>query len=354
MFDNITFSSKVRFLSCNFISDFIIKECQYNSDFMIRNCTFNGKIDIQNSSFKDFIFWGNNIHSKNSDFSFHFSWNNVSGTTSLTFSQFSDNFLIKFSRFLGDVEVVNVKPKSWHIYGIDFSSASRVSFRNIDFTNVYFLYSRLTEVDFIGIKWKFKKKRIIIGDEKAIHGKEIPNNEYPIQNFEDLTDKYSILQSLYLQLCASYDRTRLFSSSEGFYVSAMEMKRQSKGSWLKRNLLSLVVWYKYSSLYGRSAERSFWGIILIIVLSSFLISFDPDNKLNMTLINSFNFKTLLLIFKILFEATKVNLFSLIHPAEWALKDEITLTAFITSWERILVIVFGTFFLLAVKRQFRRS
>ena len=89
--------------------------------------------------------------------------------------------------------------------------------------------------------------------------------------------------------------------------------------------------------------------------SSFIITFDGSiPSLSNHSLQGLNITSVLSLFEKFIIALKINLFSLIHPAEWTLKDNVTLTAFIAAWERLIVILLGTFFLLALKRQFRRS
>ena len=135
----------------------------------------------------------------------------------------------------------------------------------------------------------------------------------------------------------------------------MEMRRCAKENWLKRNLFSWEAWYKYISLYGQSAKRAFWGIILILLVGSIIVALDPNinNMKNFQILNP-GFDDVIIFVKFFINAIKYNLFCLIHPAEWTLKDKISLTAFITAWERILIILIGAFFMLALRRRFRRA
>jgi len=89
---------------------------------------------------------------------------------------------------------------------------------------------------------------------------------------------------------------------------------------------------------------------MLLLLSSIIICFDP----NIHSLENIQDLSVLKIIKIFFESMKYNLYSLIHPAEWTFGDKISLTAFVTGWERLFVIVLGTFFLLALRRRFRRS
>lgn len=350
--EHIKFLSTIRISNCKFFGDICLEGCEFNSEFRIIGNIIHGNVEIKWSKFdKGFIFNWNEVTGY---FKFHINF--VNAVTSFRVSQIKDYFIISFSSFIGEMEIIDMKVrKALYFYGIDFSRAARTRFRNIDLTNVYFSDSKLVDIDFIGTTWKTQKNRIVIGDEIVLQAEEIPTH-YPIKNIQNLKEKESIVESLYLQLCANYDKSRLFDISGKFYLSAMEMRRQSRGNWFRRNLFSWEAWYKYISLYGQSSKRAFWGIILILFLSSIIISFDPNiiQHLDNTPISDFNFKDILFIIKIFLKSVKYNLYCLIHPAEWTFQDKISLTAFVTACERIFVILLGTFFLLALRRRFRRS
>lgn len=153
----------------------------------------------------------------------------------------------------------------------------------------------------------------------------------------------------------NFDNNRLFNTAGKFYISAMEMRRYSRSNWLKRNIFSWEAWYKYISLYGQSAKRAFWVIIFVLLLCSFIICFDPNiHQLSIAPTSDGFFQDVTQFVNIFFRAVKYNLYALIQPAEWTIKDKISLTAFVTAWERVLVIILGTFFLLSLKRRFRRN
>lgn len=342
--------SVLRFFNCKFGGDVDLFRCEFDSDFGISKSIIHGNVKIEWSNFnKLFVFYRNQVKG---NFFFHAS--SVKSNALLIESEINDFILLRWSYFMGQVEIVDMRTnKAWHIHGVDFSSANRARFRNINFTEVYLFDSKLVDVDFIGTTWKVENGRFVIGDEIVFRTKQIPPR-YPIKDFQSLIETGSIVESLYLQLCANYDKKRLFDISGKFYISAMEMRRQSHSNWFKQNLFSWEAWYKYISNYGQSSTRAFWGIMLILVLCSIIISFDTNlYQINNGLNLEISFQSISSTLNIFLRSIKYNLYYLIHPAEWTFKDQISLTAFVTAWERIIVIVLGAFFLLALRRRFRR-
>lgn len=347
---DMRFNAKVRFYNCVFKGDVEISFCEFNSDFGISDSTIHGTLKITWSNFNRLFIATNTIEG---NLFYHI--NDVDRNTLFLKSDIKGYALLRYSIFKGQVEIVEIMVgKSWYIYGVDFSSTSRTRFRNVDFTDAYFFDSKLVDIDFIGINWKAHNNRLIIGDETVLRTKVIPPH-YPVKNVESLTEKESIVESLYLQLCANYDRNRLYEVSERFYISAMEVKRLSKGSWLNRNLFSWEAWYKYISLYGHSSTRAFWGIIFIFLFCSVIISFDTySNRFTDSLFLDFSFQRISIFIQIFFESIKNNFYYLVNPAGLKTNDTITLTAFIIALERVIALIMITFFLLALRRRFKRN
>jgi hypothetical protein len=343
--------SAMYFYRCKFVENLEIYNCELESDFTMRNCTVGGDVSIVWSKFKNsFLFISNTVSGK-----LQFHANSVRAYATFNESRITDCILFRWSYFTGFVEIIDMTTnKAWYIYGVDFSSALRARFRNIDFSNVYLFDSKLVDVDFISTNWKSDNNRYVIGDEIVFRNNEVPEY-YPVQNLEVLKETESIVESLYLQLCANYDRRRLFEMSGKFYISAMEMRRRARGNWLNRNLISWEAWYKYISNYGQSSNRAFWGIILMLVVCSVIISFDPHlNQINDTAPPAGLFQNISASINSFLTAFKYNLYYLIRPVGMTFESKISLTAFVTAWERIIVLVLGTFFLLALRRRFRRN
>lgn len=343
--------SALHFLNCKFMNDLELYNCEFDGDFLIRRCSINGEVSIEWVKFNKSFVFVSTVVVKN--FRFHASI--VKSYVSFVASRIEDCIVLRWSYFVGYVEFVNViAGKGWNIFGMDFSSALRTRFRNIDFTNVYLFDSKLIDVDFISTNWKTENNRFVIGDEIVFRTNEKPRY-YPLKSLQELKETKSIVESLYLQLCANYDRRRLFEMSGKFYISAMEMRRLSRGNWLKRNLLSWEAWYKYISNYGQSSSRAFWGIILMLVVCSVIILFDLNlHHINNTTSPAGLFQNISDTIKSFLIAFKYNLYYLIRPVGTSFESKISLTAFVTAWERIIVLVLGTFFLLALRRRFRRN
>ena len=348
---DIKFSHPIWFWNCKFYGDLDIDRCEFNTDFRMNKCTINGSTYIKWSYFNRVFTFNDNIVNEN----FEFHLNYVKSDTVFRSSKVNGFIAIKYSSFSGELDILDtISEKAWYIYAIDFSKATRTRFRNLDFSNVYFFDSKLVDIDFSGITWRIQKNRIIIGDEISFHSQKIPVF-YPVKNFINSNDWESIIESLYLQLCTNFDKNRLFNIAGKFYISALEMRRYSKTSWLKRNIFSWEAWYKYISLYGQSAKRAFWGILLVILTSTFIISFDKNILQTSTPIKiNYGLKNILSFLDMYLNAFKYNLYYIIHPAETTFQDKLTITAFVTAWERILIIILGTFFLLALKRRFKRN
>ena len=133
------------------------------------------------------------------------------------------------------------------------------------------------------------------------------------------------------------------------------MRRKAKRNWFSQNIFCLEAWYKYISFYGESHNRTFIIMLVVIFICSFVISFDTSllqlptftsQESNLALLFSFINKY--------FTCFKYNFYYMIHPAESTFHDKLTIVAFVTAVERIIILIISTFYLLALRRRFKRN
>ena len=136
---------------------------------------------------------------------------------------------------------------------VKFHKPNEVVFRRVDLSNVSFLHTDVSEIEFSDVKWARKEGRFgsrnIVVDETLI-GKD-PEVDYE-----------SVAQ-LYRRLRKNYESNYRFAKAGDFFIGEMEMRRLNVNTrfknkilrkiilWVKRNL-TLAAWYKYLGYYGES------------------------------------------------------------------------------------------------------
>jgi hypothetical protein len=150
---------------------------------------------------------------------------------------------------------------------IIFHQPKNVRFHNIDLTNVIFLNTDVTEVEFVDVKWARKNGRLVIKDEFLI------KENFFSTPFSAVATYDSVAQ-LYRRLRRNYENNYRFAEAGEFFIGEMEMlrldvnKENKKKSnivlRLKKNV-SFLGLYKHLSFYGESYIRPLiWAFIVII------------------------------------------------------------------------------------------
>jgi uncharacterized protein YjbI with pentapeptide repeats len=163
-------------------------------------------------------------------------------------SEFFGSARFEETGFSSDEKVIPSKFRD-----VKFHKPNEVVFRRVDLSNVSFLHTDVSEIEFSDVKWARKEGRFgsrnIVVDETLI-GKD-PEVDYE-----------SVAQ-LYRRLRKNYESNYRFAEAGDFFIGEMEMRRLNVNTrfknkilrkiilWVKRNL-SLTAWYKYLGYYGES------------------------------------------------------------------------------------------------------
>ncbi len=182
-------------------------------------------------------------------------------------AQFNNEAYFSDSEFQGAVSFIDANfPSSdkdlIFFKNVKFHKPKDARFRNIDLSNVSFLYTDVSEVEFLNEKWARKNGRLIVADETRI-GK-------------DKSVTYGAVAQLYRRLRLNYESNYRFAEAGEFFIGEMEMRRFDVNTnirnekikkvvlWFKRNF-SLLGLYKHLSLYGESYKLPIiWAFIVII------------------------------------------------------------------------------------------
>lgn len=252
---------------------------------------------------------------------------------------------------------------------IRLEDSSKLIFRKLSLENCTLLETDVTSSQFIDISWPSVKQQW----GKTRHGvkDEIVPDALWLNWEKDRSDKrgveppkfqYDLIAQLYRRLQANYTTSYHFSEAGNFHVGEQEMMRKSKGKI--RQFFCTNFLYKLASNYGESYMWPlFWIAILIILFPVFFLyggvdmgqytslagkhpvefdwSWDPRNIL---FTNAEYWKTFCINSSAVAYG-RVNLGQVFQePYQFLL----------LSIERILILTLATFFVLALRRKFKRK
>lgn len=271
-FSNTEFLEEVDFSDADFIKEADFSNVKFDNGAYFSEAQFVEKANFTYSKFGKLVVFSDVDFCKEAYFSntkfikeAEFSW--VTFYKGAYFSKAQFNYKTNFSNsiFMDEVRFIHSKfnNKSFTNFNYcQFHKPKYVRFQNNDLSNVSFLYSDITEINFLNEKWAKKNGRLSVIDESRIKN--------------DDTITYDTVAQLYRILRRNYEVNYRFEEAGNFFIGEMEMLRLDVSArfsnkilkmielWLRRNF-SLIGIYKYLSLYGESYFRpTIWAFIIII------------------------------------------------------------------------------------------
>ncbi len=265
-FRGAKFNKGAYFSMARFNNEPNFQMAKFNNEANFAMATFNNgarffKAEFNNKAY----FFGTIFNNKVVDFGY------VKFNNEADFSQakFNSGAFFKWAEFLSKVSFRDTIFSKEHLTNfnyVEFYKQKYVKLRG-DLSNVSFLYTDITEVEFFEVEWAKKGRRHIVVDELHI-GK-------------DTIVTYGAVTQLYRRLRKNYENSYRFAEAGDFFIGEMEMSRldvkpRFKNEkvkmielWLKRNFSFLTI-YKYLSLYGESYSRPAILAFIIIVFYPFI------------------------------------------------------------------------------------
>lgn len=322
------------------LADFTKVTFEREADFtgaVFQNSQFEGAIFQKDSSFAGTTFKGEST----------FSGTTFQGAVTFNSATFEDVLEIdkadKNNKIFSEEEV--------DFRSVRFLKPEKVSFRKVDLSKFRFLGTDLRKVEFIDVDW-YKESR-----------KSGVNRIYDEIKPDPVTKKfdYTLIAQTYKRLRANYEQNLNYAEAGDFHIGEMTMRR--KGEKNKFNKLILTLYWIFTN-YGESFRRPlYWSLILFGLI--FPISF-MYSGIERVIPTQFPY--------LIDHDFDVSTISLNEVGEWAndyLKSFVySLSVFslvrekqyrpIDNWghfwmvlESILSPVLIAFFLLALRRRFRR-
>ncbi|OGH05797.1 MAG: hypothetical protein A2W22_01765 [Candidatus Levybacteria bacterium RBG_16_35_11] len=246
-FSRYIFPERISFQDHLFEKSIIFEGAQFNNvDFI--GAKFNNKAYFSHAQFNNVVQFSsaqfdNEVYFVQTQFNNEAYFLEVQFNNEANFgsAQFNNKTYFRFSKF--------DKPKV-------------IRFLNIDLKNVSFVYTDVSEVEFLNVEWARKNGRLIVADETRI-GK-------------DNVTTYGEVAQLYRRLRRNYETNYRFAEAGEFFFGEMELRRHNVSTKFKNEKVKkIVLWfkgnfsflglYKHLSLYGESYIRPLmWSFIVVI------------------------------------------------------------------------------------------
>lgn len=229
---------------------------------------------------------------------------------------------------------------------VGFLKPEKVSFRKVDLSKFRFLGTDLRKVEFVDVNWDRKRGRNRIYDEIEP---------------DTVTEKfdYPLIAQVYKRLRGNYQENLNYAEAGDFHIGEMEMRRKGEKNPFNKGIIQL---YKLLSNYGESYWRPLAWILLFLFLffpilfmysgiepvaqsqTSYVINYDLDAS--SISLNKEKVADYLKSF-----VYSLSVFSLVREKQYRPIDNCGHLWMVL--ESILSPVLIAFFLLALRRRFRR-
>jgi len=379
-FDHATFKESVTFESTLFDDDVTFHRSVFVKSAHFDRATFKGKADFSIAIFYDYASFQSTVLQKDvgfkgASFESHAGFENCTCKSQADFSLatfkkatrfdqavFEDEVNFKFSifeDFLFIDEELNHKlfsQKEVDFRRVQFLKPERVFFRKVDLSRFRFLETDLREVNFIDVDWyrdprKSKRRGVNQIHEEVSADPETNKFDYPL------------IAQVYKRLRANYEENLNYAEAGDFHIGEMNMRKKGEKNVINKTILYL---YEFLFRYGESFRRpAFFICFLIFVFPLFfmLAGIAPSEKISGNRIQesiNYDWDFCLKEFKLsseMWEDYKTCLLYSISSMSLVREKPYYPSYFsgyvLTILEYIFMAAFISFFILALRRRFRR-
>lgn len=187
----------------------------------------------------------------------YFSWATFK-TAYFRWATFNETAYFRWATFDGEATFISLKEAPAILFEVvSFKNPEKVVFDDFDLSNVSFVYTDISRVNFgERIRWDKNKKHI---DERRADKGEVP---------------YEVVATVYRRLRQNLESKMRYTEAGRFFIAEMNVKRKNVKTknrllkWLRTNIFSALAWYKHFSNYGESYTR----ILTWIMATPFLMA----------------------------------------------------------------------------------
>ncbi len=223
---------------------------------------------------------------------------------------------------------------------LDLTDPKQIRFHKVSLEKCRFIETDVSAAEFTDVKWDMKGKLL---RRNAVFDDVSPNTFWTFWRTSEGTEKakeppkyqYSLIAQLYRRLQANYVKNYRYAEASDFYVGEQEMIRKAKGrvwQYLSTNFL-----YKIISYYGESFLLPLFWLLAVLFLFPLYLIYDGIIKDGYS------------------DAFWKNLsFVTFNRADISKYVTKPYQQGIVTIEGLLLVVLVTFFVLALRRQYKRK
>lgn len=275
IFYGATFEQRADFYEITFTENAGLNGTTFLKEAIFSKGTFTKEAGFGHASFVQEAIFGEATFTREADFT----W-----STFATNANFTDTNFLDWVGFEGAVFLESASFRGTHFrnqlamkLGLQFTNAKlehpeRIEFYQTDLSQALFYNTDVSKVDFTQVRWRERRNRFSLFEE--VVPLEDAGNLVPLSNSPDERN-YGLIAKTYQQLKRNYDGKGDYWTAGHFHYGEMEMLRLHSGfrlrplRWLAQNL-SLTALYRYGSAYGESVKRPLAWLAAIVLMFALL------------------------------------------------------------------------------------
>jgi len=311
-FVGATFSGEADFYKAKFSGYALFSRAKFSGYALFSRATFSGEAGFVGATFSRITWFYSTRFEKHAD---------------LSYCKVGKDAVVTF-----DGQELQKKNKDMfsaraYFMSCTFAEPKNVKFRKVSLGKCAFLETDLSGVQFVGATWAKKPKFFRWFPRNAVYDELAQNPEH------------KLIEQLYRRLQINYVNNYRYSEAGDFYIGEQEMMRKAKGSGWKvwRRIVCTNFIYKWISYYGQSFLLPlFWMLAVLFLFPIYLIY---DGIIKSGYWNAF-WKNLSFV---TFNRADISKY-VTEPYQQG----------IVTIEGLLLVVLVTFFILALRRKYKRK
>jgi uncharacterized protein YjbI with pentapeptide repeats len=245
-FQRATFTGNAIFYGVKFTGEAKFQRATFTGDATFRKATFTGDAYFVKATFKDDT---------------HFITTTFKGRASFDSCHMTEKAHVRFDSEYG-VGAMFAREASFLQVRID--DGARLTFRKVSLNKCHFLETDLKRVEFIDVTWPCRRR----DHPKLKGGKNTPRRWFTLPGnaiYDEFVSRdYALMEESYRQLQANMIENYSYRKAGAFHVGEQEMMRKQKGKFWRYFCPAIL--YRWASKYGESYWRSLGWLALLLVL----------------------------------------------------------------------------------------
>ncbi len=271
--ENAKFSGEANFVKAQFSSEAWFNDAQFSGEANFSSAKFSGEagfVDAKFSGEASFhhaqFTWGESFSGAQFfgeaiffDIQFSvaadFSYAKFSGETLFKDAQFSGEADFSYAQFSGEANFINAEFSGQADFqDLTMAEKALLTFDHVDLHNCHFFRTDISRLEFSNVKWPRRRK---------LFGKNLLFRRAVADELDPVSEEWEEVGNIYRGLQVNYTNHNRYADASHFYVAEMDINRKTNREW---RYLIPSWFYRKVSLYGQSYLRPFMWLMLVLLL----------------------------------------------------------------------------------------